>query len=69
MEQGTAQPASTRHAIPRGLKPRTLTWGCGMLALVLLLLLGEAADCSKETLRRHGIDVEEGRIKKRVFEF
>jgi len=37
-----------------------------MLALVLLV---EASGCSKDALRQHGIEVEEGRVKKRVFEF
>jgi hypothetical protein len=40
------------------------------LRLVLggLLLVG-AAGCSKEALKKHGIEVEEGKIKKRLLTF
>jgi uncharacterized lipoprotein YehR (DUF1307 family) len=38
------------------------------VALSLLLVLG-VTGCSKEAMKRHGIEVEGGKIKKRVFEF
>ena len=38
-----------------------LTWS--------LLLLMRAIGCSKEALKQHGIEVEDGKVKKRLIEF
>ena len=63
---GAGQRTRTIHTTTCRLNQRALTWGRLMLALVLLV---EASGCSKDALRQHGIEVEEGRVKKRVFEF
>jgi len=34
-----------------------------------LVLIAETAGCSVESLKRHGIEVEGGKVKKRLLEF